>query len=334
MFARSDEVLAADRRRERSRSPRNGEDVSEEAAVTTQTGEMSSVALLAGVGVSGPAPVMPSLSAPAFKAVPLPSVPAAGRKAAPTVRPHSDVDFSTWTLISGGKNKYGNTNWNIRAPEYDGNVVNFHEFPSPSEGKEGDAWSTIVWDVKAETFEGAPSDKVKITFELSDAQEASMGRFDAALIGMIEKQSMEVLNLKTPAKRELIESQHYKSLLQQRSETRGPKVRMTFVVRSTDPKRLGVMYYYKLLGDGETYEKKPIIARGWDEIEPLIAGHMLRNAKMRATVVRCWSINVMKKEAFPTMEIREMWVREPKGRGGGHYMGLSDEQVELMNSMQ
>jgi hypothetical protein len=34
------------------------------------------------------------------------------------------------------------------------------------------------------------------------------------------------------------------------------------------------------------------------------------------------------------MEIKEMWVREPKGRGVGQYAGLSEEQQELMNSME
>ena len=250
-----------------------------------------------------------------------------------SLQTHSFVDFSTWTLAASpnGRNKYGNLNWNLKAAEYDGNVFDFHELPS--EGKSGDPWSTIVWDVKAETFEGGPSDKVKVTYEISDGQETSINRFDDALITQIEKQSTEVFNQKTPIKRELLAGQHYKSALVQRSETRGPRVKMTFVVRNSDPKKLGIMHYFKLNQDGETYEKTPIVARGWTEIEPLIAGHQLRGAKMRATIVRCWSINVMKKEVYPMMEIKEMWVREPKGRGASSYTGLSEEQQALMNSL-
>ena len=247
---------------------------------------------------------------------------------------HSEVNFASWslTVAPSGRNKYGSVNWNLRAPEYDGNVFNFHDLPS--EGKSGDPWSTIIFEVKAETFEGAPADKVKIFSEISDPQEGSVSRYDEALIDQIEKQSADVLNQKSPVKRELIASQHYKSALTPRTETRGPRVKMTFVVRGSDPKRFGVMYYFKLSEDGETYEKKPIVARGWAEIEPLIAGHHLRGAKMRATVVQCWCINVMKKEIFPMMEIKEMWVREPKGRGAGQYVGMSAEQQELMNSME
>jgi hypothetical protein len=55
---------------------------------------------------------------------------------------------------------------------------------------------------------------------------------------------------------------------------------------------------------------------------------------MRATVVQCWCINVMKKDIYPMMEIKEMWVREPKRRGTGQYAGMSEEQQELMNSME
>ena len=256
------------------------------------------------------------------------------RRAPSALQMHSSVDFSTWTLAmaSVARNKYGSVNWNLRAPEFGGTSFNFHELPT--EQRSGDAWSTIVWDVKAETFEGAPSDKVKITFEISDEQEASLARFDEALINMIEKQSAEVLNQKTAVKRELLASQHYTSALVPRSETRPPKVKMTFVVRNSDAKRLGVMHLFKLEEDGETYQKTAVRARGWEEIQPLIEGHQLRGAKMRATVVSCWTINVMKKEVYPMMEIKEMWVREPKGRGSASYSGLSDEQQALMHSME
>jgi hypothetical protein len=247
---------------------------------------------------------------------------------------HSSVDFSAWALVSStkAKNQYGNVNWNVRGPVYDANRFNFHELPS--EGKSGDPWSTIIFDVKAETFEGAPADKVKIFFEIADPQEVSVSRYDESMIDKIEKQSADVLNQKSSVKREVIASQHYKSAMTQRTETRGPRVKMTFVVRGSDRTRLGVMYFFKLSEDGETYEKKPIMARGWAEIEPLIAGHHLRGAKMRATVVQCWCINVMKKDIYPMMEIKEMWVREPKRRGTGQYAGMSEEQQELMNSME
>jgi hypothetical protein len=256
-------------------------------------------------------------------------------KTPPSLQTHSDVDFSKWTLTMApnGRNKYGNLNWNLKAPEYDGNIFNFHELPT--EQRTGDAWSTIVWDFKAENFEGASVDKVKVTFEISDGQEASLSRFDESLISLIEKQSCDVLNQKNAVKRDVIANQHYKSALTPRSETRGPRVKMTFVVRNSnnDKSRMGVMNLFKLEEDGETYKKTPIVARGWDEIQPLIEGHHLRGAKMRATVVRCWTINVMKKEVFPMMEIKEMWVREPKGRGPASYARLSEEQQALMNAM-
>jgi len=255
----------------------------------------------------------------------------ARRSVQPSLQTHSMVDFAAWTLAVNGRNAYGNLRWNLKAPQYNGTVFDFHELPDETRG--GDPWSTIVWELKAETFEGAPADKVKLTLEISDAQEASLQRLDDALIGLIEKQSAEVLNQKTPVKRELIASQHYKSVLVPRTETRGPRANLKFVVRSADKDRLGVMYFYKLGEDGETYETKPIVARGWDQIQPLIEGHGLRGGKMRATVVKCWTINVMKKEVYPMLEIKEMHVREPKGRGSAGYGGLSEAQQALMHQM-
>ena len=242
------------------------------------------------------------------------------------------VDFSTWTLIAKGRNTYGNLMWNLKAPEFNGTSFNLHELPS--EDKAGDPWSTIVWEMKAETFEGAPADKVKLTIEISDEQEASLLRLDEALIDLIEKQSNEVFNQKTPVKRELIAGQHYKTALMPRTETRGPKAKLTFIVRSADRSRLGTLNLYKLNEDGETYNTTPIVARGWDEIQPLIEGHNLRGGKMRATVVRCWTINVLRKEVYPMLEIKEMWVREPKGHSSSAYGGLSEEQQALMRAME
>ena len=257
----------------------------------------------------------------------------ARKKEALALQGHSSVDFSQWTLstASNARNKYGSLNWNLRAAAYDGNVFNFHEFPA--EDRQGDSWSTIAWEVKGETFEGAPADKVKVTFEILDSQERTIKRFDETLISLIEHQSMEVLNQKTPVKRETIATLHYKSGLVAKTETRGPMVKMNFVARNENPQRLGVMYYYKLKEDGETHETKPVVARGWKEIEPLIEGHHLRGGKMRATVVRIWSISCLRKEIYPTMEIREMHVREPKRRGIA-YAGLTTEQQALMMSME
>jgi len=245
---------------------------------------------------------------------------------------HSSLDFTQWTLSSNNaRNKYGNLNWNLRAPQYDGNVFNFHELPSMD--SQGDPWSTIAWEVKGDTFEGAPADKVKVTFEISEAQARTIERFDQSLISLIEQQSMEVMNQKTPVKREAIATHHYKSGLAARTEKSGPTIRMNFVVRSADPRRLGIFYYYKLRDDGETYENKPVIARGWPEIEPLIEGHNLRGGKMRATVVRFWSISCLRKEIYPTMEIREMHVREPR-RHGITYTGPTPEEQAIMVSME
>jgi hypothetical protein len=256
-----------------------------------------------------------------------------GRRSAPvTLQTHSKVDFSSWTLVAKGRNSFGSLNWNLKATEFNGTSFNLHEFPS--EGKAGDPWSTIVWEMKAETFEGAPADKVKMTFEISDEQEASLLRLDEAVIDMIEKQSAEVFNQKSPVKRELIVGQHYKTALVPRTETRGARVKMTFVVRSADRSRLGTMNLYKLNEDGETYQTTPIVARGWDEIQPLIEGHNLRGGKMRATIVQCWSINVIRKEVYPMLQIKEMWVREPKGFNANSYGGLSEEQQAMMRNME
>ena len=254
-------------------------------------------------------------------------------KEALALQGHSSVDFSQWTLStsSNARNKYGSLNWNLRASAYDGNVFNFHELPA--EDRQGDAWSTIAWEVKGETFEGAPAEKVKVTFGVSESQERTVKRFDETAISLIEQQSMEVMNQKTPIKREAIATHHYKSGLVGKTETRGPMVKMSFVVRNENPQRLGVLYYYKLKEDGETHETKPVIARGWKEIAPLIEGHHLRGGKMRATVVRFWSISCLRKEIYPTMEIREMHVREPKRRGIV-YAGLTPEQQAIMMSME
>lgn len=217
-------------------------------------------------------------------------------KEALSLQGHSSLDFSQWTLSTANtaRNKFGSLNWNLRASAWDGNTFNFHEFPA--EARQGDAWSTIVWEVRGETFEGAPADKVKVTFEISESQERTIKRFDEALISLIEQQSMEVMNQKTPVKREAIATHHYKSGLVAKTETRGPAVKMNFVVRNENPQRLGILYYYKLKEDGETYETKPVIARGWTEIEPLIEGHHLRGGKMRATSVRIWSISCLRTE--------------------------------------
>jgi len=259
------------------------------------------------------------------------AIAAPGRRTSPALQTHSEVDFSSWMLVAKGRNSFGNLMWNLKSPEFRGTSFNLHEFPSDTHA--GDPWSPIVWEMKAETFEGGPADKAKMTIEISDEQEASLLRLDEALINVIEKQSMEVLNQKTPVKRELIAGQHYKSPLLPRTETRAPRVQLKFVVRATDRKHLGTLNLYKLKSDGETYEDMPIVARGWDEIQPLIEGHNLRGGKMRATVVSCWTINILRKEVYPMLEIKEMWVREPKGLSTNHYSGLTEEQQAAIRNM-
>ena len=54
---------------------------------------------------------------------------------------------------------------------------------------------------------------------------------------------------------------------------------------------------------------------------------------MRATVVSCWTINILKKEVYPMLEIKEMWVREPKGLSTNHYSGLTEEQQAAIRNM-
>jgi len=247
---------------------------------------------------------------------------------------YTSLDFSQWKLVASGKNKYNGLNWNLNASQKNGNVFNFHQFPRLNGGcvQGGDPWSTIAWELKGNNFEGGAANKAKVTFDVSDPQEQMVENFDDMLISRIEEQAMEVLSQKSPVKRATIVNHHYKSALVPKAETHGPRVKMSFVIRNADPRMLGTMYYYKLSEDGESYETKPVIARGWDEIEPLITGHFLRGAKMRATMVKFWSISCTKKEIYPTMEIREMHVREPKQRRL-QYATMTSEQEDIMLAM-
>lgn len=235
------------------------------------------------------------------------------------------VNFSTWQLVANGRNKYGNLNWNIRSSIYNGTIFNFHALST--ERGDSDAWSTQPWEVKAETQDGGPDNKIKLQLEVNERQADWVRGFEDWLVDAIEKQSVDVLNVKQPVKKEMLLSQHFKSILTPATETRPARVKMAFFVSNRE--KLGVMHYFRLRPDGETWNTEPETLKGWNQIQPAIEGHNLRGAKVRAIVVRTWALSVIRKEIYPSFEIVEMYVKEPKpfrAYGGG----LTSEQRSAM----
>ena len=235
------------------------------------------------------------------------------------------VNFSTWQLVANGRNKYGNLNWNIRSSIYNGTVFNFHALST--EQGDSDAWSTQPWEVKAETQDGAPDNRIKLQLEVNERQANWVRNFEDWLLDAIEKQSCDVLNVKQPVKKEMLLSQHFKSIVTPATETRPARVKFVFFVSNRE--KLGVMHYFRLRPDGETWNKEPETLKGWNQIQPAIEGHNLRGAKVRAIVVRTWALSVIRKEIYPSFEILEMYVKEPKpfrAYGGG----LTEEQRSAM----
>ena len=236
------------------------------------------------------------------------------------------LDFSNWQLTTSGRNKYGGLNWNIRSPVYEGTTFNFH---AGDDEENYDAWSTQPWEVKAETQEGAPDNTVKLSLEVNERQVRWVQGFEEWLLDTIEKQSMDVLNVKQAVKKELIASQHFKSLITPATETRPARVKFNFFVANRE--KLGVMHYFRLNPDGETYNSKPQTLRGWNQIQPVIEGHNLRGAKVRAISVRTWNLNVVKKEIYPSFEILEMYVKEPKStRAYGGELNV-EQRMTMLN---
>ena len=260
-----------------------------------------------------------------------PAVALAARPRTSRLPSHVTMDFSTWDLVPGPRNSYGSLAWNLRTPERGGDRFNFHDIGG--EGRAADAWSTITYELSDKNQEGKPDNKLKIWFEINDGQQQTIERLEGALIDLIFAKSAEVLNQKTAvAKREMIEQQFYQSMMKVKTEQWPSKVRMNFIIRG-DPKRWSTMYYFKLQEDGQTYEKQPIVARGWDEIEPLMGSHKFRGAKIRALEVRCWALSVANKKIYPTIEIAELYVREPKPNSSSSRHDATEEELDIMYNL-
>lgn len=237
-----------------------------------------------------------------------------------------NLDFSNWQLVTSGRNKYGSLNWNIRSSVYEGTMFNFH---AGAEDGNYDAWSTQPFEVKAETQEGAADNKIRLSLEVNERQVRWVQAFEEWLLDAIDKQSMDVLNVKQPVKKELIASQHFKSLIMPATDTRPARVKFNFFVANRE--KLGIMHYFRLNSDGETYDSKPQTLRGWNQIQPAIEGHNLRGAKIRAISVRTWSLNVVKKEIYPSFEILAMYVKEPKtARAYGGELNV-EQRMTMLN---
>jgi hypothetical protein len=241
---------------------------------------------------------------------------------------HSEVDFSRWQLLVGPRNRKGELTWNLRAPVRDGELFKFHETGTAAGDQTVDPWSTVIYQVKPTTQEGTPDNKIKLVFEISDGQQATVERLERSLVDLIFAKSAEVLNLKQPLQnRELVGTQYLQTILKPKTDIYPSKAQMKFVIRGDD-KRLGTMRYFKLQADGETYELKPEVVKGWDKIEPLIADHMLQGAQIRVHAVRCWALSVVNKKIYPTVEIVDLWVREPKARAlCGSCSSMPDEEM-------
>lgn len=258
-----------------------------------------------------------------------PSEPAAPVRKAGGMRGHSTVNVDNWVIPpASGRNKFGSLMWNLKSPDYNGTSFSLHEMPGPD--CEGDAWSTIIWSLQGER-DGAPVNNCKLTVDINDRQEASIMKMDERILTQIEKQSMEMLSQKNPVRLDLLRAQHYKSPLVPQTETQGPRANLRFVIRG-HPQRLTTMHYFKLAADGKTHEKVPIIARGWDQIEPLIQGSFLKGAKCRLLGVRIWSLSVMKKEIYPGFDIETIYVKEGV-QDSTSFNGLSAEEEERMLEM-
>jgi hypothetical protein len=260
---------------------------------------------------------------------PVAAAPAPARAAAAAGLPpvYSSVDFSSWQLVANGRNKYGSLNWNIKSRVYNGTVFNFHAGIDADEEPLFDAWSTQVWEVKAETQEGLPDNKFRLDIEVNERQLAFIQAFEDWLLGEAEKHSMDLLNVKHPVKKELLASQHFKSLIKPATEGRGPRVKMNFMVASRE--KLGVMHLFRWNAEEDAWREEPETLQGWAQIQPAISGHNLRGAKVRVVCARTWSLNVVKKEIYPCIEAQVIYVKEPKPNGGGSYDGGLTRQQRL-----
>lgn len=253
------------------------------------------------------------------------AAPAAASRAAASFPPvYSSIDFSSWQLVANGRNKYGSLNWNIKSRFYNGTVFNFHAGIDADEDPVFDAWSTQVWEVKAETQEGLPDNKFRLDIEVNERQLAWVQAFEDWLLGEGEKNSMDLLNVKQPVKKELLASQHFKSIVKPATEGRGARVKMNFMVANRE--KLGMMHLFRWNAEQDTWNVEPETLQGWSQIQPAIAGHNLRGAKVRVVCARIWSLNVVKKEIYPCIEAQVIYVKEPKPNGSSYDGGLSRQQ--------
>ena len=273
-------------RSERSRSPVRNEEASEETPSVEETAPRGEELV--------PSEVAPLAAARNTSFPPL----------------YSTINFSNWQLVPAGRNKYGSLNWNIKSSVYNGTVFNFHAGIDAAVDPVFDAWSTQVWEVKAETQEGLPDNKIKLDLEVNERQLAWVEAFEDWILGAAEKQSMDLLNVKQPVKKELLASQHFKSIIKPATEGRAARVKMNFHVANRE--KLGVLHLFKWNAEEDTWNEDPETLRGWDQIQPAIAGHNLRQAKVRVICARTWALNVVKKEIYPCLEAQEIYVKEPK----------------------
>lgn len=241
------------------------------------------------------------------------------------------IDVSTWKLESKGRNKFGGVNWNVRpGPRPHATTFKFHMNPGDYAGDDYDAWSTNPWEVKAERQDGTPDNKMKFQIEVNERQLAWVAGVEEQLISLCAEHSMEMLNLKQPLSREMIASQHFRSLIKPASETRAAKVTFTLMVAQRD--KLGVMHYFRRSPDGSSYQE-PVALSGWEQIQPLIEGHYLRGAKVRISVARTWALHVIKKEIYPSFEILEMYVKEPENRRNASSSLNQESKMNLLALM-
>ena len=230
------------------------------------------------------------------------AVRALDRAARQFVLGHSSASFSTWCLqqFSSKDARRFVLLGSRHEAWHKFTRFNFHE--AARGAAPGDAWSTVLWAVTVETPSGVPATNLAITFDISDAQAATLGRLDRALQRMLADREPD--------------SQlggSYRSVLMGRSQRRAPKVTLNFRV-SASPEHaslLGTMYYYKLSEDGQTHVPVPAVARGWSEVEPLIRGHGLRGATIRVQLVDVVGLVVVNKLLYPSIDIVELAVREP-----------------------
>jgi len=232
-----------------------------------------------------------------------------------------DVAETFFVKSSGKRNRTGGMIWDVMR---DRTPINFHHLSVDG----ADKWSEVIWDIKTENDKGETMDKLSLGFRVSPEQATWLQGADNRLIDQITEKSLEVLGKAT--KREIVANMYPSPLMMK--EGFEPAVKMAMTVRG-HPAFLTTVYYYEALPEGG-WAAKPIIASGWDKLEPLLMTHRCRFAKIRCSF-RAGSLQVIGGKSITVRwELVELHMRAPPLGAGGSSGAFSREEMQLMQNLE